>query len=100
MRPESSTCSVLMNPWPSSPSSCADDTRQSWKTTSLVSLARMPSLFSFLPALIPGVPCSTTNAEIPRCPFARSVTAITTITPPMAPWVMNVFAPLITQQSP
>ena len=32
---------------------------------------------------MPGVPCSTTNAEMPRCPFARSVTAITTITPPM-----------------
>ena len=39
------------------------------RCTSLVSLARMPSLFSFLPARIPGVPCSTTNAEMPRWPL-------------------------------
>ena len=64
--------------------------------TSLVSLARMPSLFSFLPADIPGVPCSTMKAEMPRCPFVRSVTAMTTMTPPILPWVMNVLAPLIT----
>ena len=68
--------------------------------TSLVSLARMPSLFSFLPADIPGVPCSTMKAEMPRCPFVRSVTAMTTMTPPILPWVMKVFAPLITQHSP
>ena len=61
--------------------------------TSLVSLARMPSLFSFLPALIPGVPCSRTKAEIPRCPFDRSEIAITTMTPPILPWVMKVFEP-------
>ncbi len=83
MRPASSTCSVLMKPCPSSPSSWSAGTRQSSKMTSLVSLARIPSLFSFLPAVIPGVPCSTTNAEMPRCPLARSVTAMTTITPPM-----------------
>ena len=38
---------------------------QSVKITSLVSLARRPSLFSFLPGLNPGVPFSMMNAEIP-----------------------------------
>ncbi len=89
-----------MNPCPSSPSSCAAGTRQSWKITSLVSLARIPSLSSFLPADIPAVPCSTMNAETPRCPLVRSVTAITTITEPTFPWVMKCFDPLITQASP
>ena len=49
---------------------------------------------------MPGVPCSSTKAEIPRFPFVRSVTAITTITPPMLPWVMKVFEPLMTQHAP
>jgi hypothetical protein len=37
---------------------------------------------------------------MPRLPFARLVTAITTITSPIAPCVMNCFVPLSTQQSP
>ena len=49
---------------------------------------------------IPGLPRSTMNAEMPRWPRALSVTAITTITSPMLPWVMNVLVPLITQPSP
>ena len=89
-----------MNPCPSSPSSADAGRRQSWKTTSLVSLARIPSLSSFLPADMPGVPCSSTNAEMPRCPFARSVTAITTMTPPILPWVMKFLDPFSTQPSP
>jgi hypothetical protein len=44
-------------------------TRQFSKITSLVSLARMPSLSSFLPARKPGVPRSTMNAEMPRDPL-------------------------------
>ena len=100
MRPASSTCSVLMNPSPSSPTSASAGTRQSWKITSLVSLARMPSLFSFLPADRPGVPRSTTNAEMPCRPCARSVTAITTSVPPIVPCVMNCLLPLMTQSSP
>ena len=68
------------------------------KTTSLVSLARIPSLFSFLPGRMPGVPFGTMKAEMPRLPRARSVTAMTTITPPMLPCVMKVLAPLITQR--
>ena len=31
---------------------------------------------------------------MPRLPFARSVTATTTITPPMRPWVMKFFGPV------
>ena len=57
MRPASSTCIALMKPWPSSPSSGSAGTRQSSKMTSLVSLARMPSLFSFCPARMPGRAC-------------------------------------------
>ena len=53
-------------------------TRQPSKSTSLVSLARMPSLSSFLPAVMPGVPRSMMNAEMPFGPAARSVTAIAT----------------------
>ncbi len=79
MRPASSTCNVLMKPSPSRPTSASAGTRQSSNSTSLVSLARMPSLFSFFPALRPGVPRSTTNAEMPRRPSARSVIAITTM---------------------
>ena len=59
MRPASSTCSVLMKPCPSSPSNASAGTRQFSKITSLVSLARIPSLFSLRPARIPGVPAGT-----------------------------------------
>ena len=70
------------------------------KRTSVVSLARIPSLSSLRPARNPGVPRSTTKAEMPLAPRVRSVTAITTITSALAPCVMNVFAPFSTQQSP
>ena len=40
------------------------------------------------------------KAEMPLVPAARSVTAITTITSPTRPWVVNVFEPFSTQQSP
>ena len=49
---------------------------------------------------MPGVPRSTTNAEMPRWPLVRSVTAMTTITPPIVPCVMKLFEPLSTQPSP
>ena len=39
--------------------------RQLSKSTSLVSLARIPSLSSFLPGVMPGVPRSTMKAEMP-----------------------------------
>ncbi len=69
-----------MKPLPSSPSRFSAGTRQSLNTTSEVSLARMPSLFSFFPGRNPGVPFSMMNAEIP-CEFLeRSVTAMATHT--------------------
>jgi hypothetical protein len=65
-----------------------------------VSLARIPSLFSFFPADMPAVSRSITNAEMPRCPLARSVIAIATTMPPIRPWVMKLFDPFRTQPSP
>ena len=74
--------------------------RQACISTSEVSLARMPSLSSFFPADSPGVPRSTTNAEIPLGPRDLSVTAITTRASAVAPWVMKHLAPSSTQSSP
>ena len=74
--------------------------RQFSNSTSLVSLARMPSLSSFLPGVIPGVPRSMTNADTPLEPRLRSVTAMATMTSPARPWVVKVFDPLSTQWSP
>ena len=68
--------------------------------TSLVSLARMPSLSSFLPDERPGVPFSTMNAEMPLVPAARSVMATMTKTSPTRPCVVKVFAPFSTQHAP
>ena len=56
MRPASSTCIAFTNPSPALPTIASAGTRQSLKITSLVSLARMPSLFSFLPAASPARP--------------------------------------------
>ena len=74
--------------------------RQFSNSTSLVSLARMPSLSSFLPGVMPGVPCSMMKAEMPLGPAFLSVTAIATITWPTRPWVVNVFEPFSTQPLP
>ena len=49
---------------------------------------------------MPGVPRSTTNAEMPLVPRVRSVTAMTTMTCPERPCVMNVFEPEMTHLSP
>ena len=65
-----------------------------------MSLARIPSLSSFLPADNPGVSRSTMKAEMPLERAARSVTAITTRVSPMRPCVMNVFDPFSTQHAP
>jgi hypothetical protein len=48
--------------------------------SSPVALARMPSLFSFLPTRNPGVSFSMIKAEIPCCEADRSVTNIATQT--------------------
>ena len=65
IRPPSSTARLSINPCPGLPSRFSAGTRQSLKMTSLVSLARSPSLFSFFPGRKPGVSFSTTNAEMP-----------------------------------
>ena len=69
-----------MKPSPSGPSRFSAGTRQSVKITSDVSLARMPSLFSFLPGSNPGIPFSRMNALIPCESLDLSVTAIATQT--------------------
>ena len=77
MRPASSTCSALTKPCPSTPSSCASGTRQFSKMTSLVSLARMPSLSSFLPARKPGrAALDDEGRDAARALGRASVTAI------------------------
>src|SRR5690606_35902380 len=74
--------------------------RQLSNTISAVSLARIPSLFSFLPAENPGVPLSTTNAvELFRV-RGSPVRQITTATSPLLPCVIQFFVPLITHSSP
>jgi hypothetical protein len=60
--------------------------RQSSNTSSEVSELRTPSLSSFLPARNPGVPRSTTKAEMPFLPLLASVTAITTATSATRRW--------------
>ena len=78
MRPLSRILSVSTKPVPSWPSRFAERTRQSSNTSSEVSEERTPSLSSLRPERKPCVPRSTTNAEMPFLPAARSVTAITT----------------------
>ena len=51
---------------------------QSVKMTSEVSLARIPSLFSFFPGRKPGIPFSRMKALIPCEPLDLSVTAMAT----------------------
>ena len=65
MRPPSSTRMASMKPSPSLPSRFSAGITQSSKIISAVSLARRPSLFSFLPGRNPFVPFSTMNAESP-----------------------------------
>ena len=83
-----------MKPSPTSPSRRSSETKQFSMTTSAVSEARMPSLFSFLPGRKPSIPLSSTKAEMLwwRGPCG-SVTAKTTQTSPTLPWVVKVFEP-------
>jgi len=48
-------------------------TAQSVKTSSLHAVALMPSFFSSLPTLNPGVPFSTISAVMPFSPLGGSV---------------------------
>src|SRR5579863_5457745 len=64
---------------------------QSSKITSAVSLARSPSLFSFLPGRKPGAPRSMMKAEMPCLCAVLSVTAIATQMSAYVPFDVNVF---------
>ncbi len=97
IRPPSRIWRLWIKPLPSGAMRLSAGTRQSAKTTSEVSLARMPSLFSLLPGQKPAVPFSTIRAEIPCGPFEASVTAMATHTSAWPPLVVNVFAPFSTQ---
>ena len=66
---------ATMKPMPSRPSRFAAGTRASSKTSSAVTLARMPILCSFLPKENPGVPFSTMKHEAPRAPLSGWVSA-------------------------
>src|SRR5271165_584435 len=98
IRPPSKVRRLSTKPSPSLPSNCDCGRRQLLNRTSPVALARMPSLFSFLPTLNPGTPVSRINAEIPCCEAVRSVTAMATQTWAYCALVVNVFPPLSTQQ--
>ena len=92
-----------MKPSPSAPRRFSAGTLQSLKISSDVSLARNPSLFSFLPGLKPGVPFSTMNALMPceffdGCPGQRHPRRRSRH--PECPLVQNVFEPLMTQLLP
>ncbi len=115
IRPASSVFMKLTNPSPSSPSRFSAGTSASSRISSRVSDARHPILSSFLPARTPGVngsssgacPTPTRSAAsrsvvsfvtmkllMPRAPFSRSVTAVTTNTSPTPAWVMKILLPL------
>jgi hypothetical protein len=80
-------------------------TRQSSKISAVVSETLMPSLFSTLTTVMPGVWCSTTNGLIPARPALLSTVAQTTTKPSdnstaILPLVQKILVPLITQWSP
>src|SRR5690606_22559129 len=68
--------------------------------SSAVSEARMPNLFSFLPAENPGVPFSTINAVTLLLVLGSPVLAKTTATSPDLPCVIQFFVPFKIQSSP
>ena len=102
MRPASSTCSVLMKPCPSSPSSCVGRHAAVLEDD----FARVAGAHAELVFLLAGATCPACRARrrTRRCrggPCVRSVTAMTTITPPMrAVGDEHASMPLRTQQSP
>ena len=101
IRPPSSTRIASLKPSPSLPMRFSAGIAQSSNNNSAVSLARRPSLFSFLPDRNPGVPFSTTKPEMPpRVPFSRSVTARTSEQSAYVAFVMNVLPPFRTHWSP
>src|SRR5690606_23983644 len=66
----------------------------------VVSEARIPSLFSFLPAEKPGVPCSTMKAVTLLLVRTSPVRASITATFPLLPCVIQFLVPFSTHSSP
>src|SRR5512138_2049983 len=98
--PPSNTANACLNPSPTSPKRLASGTIQFSNIISVVSLARIPSLFSFLPPENPLVPLSTTNAVALFFDLGSPVRQITTATSPLLPCVIQFFVPLMIQLSP
>jgi hypothetical protein len=77
-RVKSSVAIAILKPSPSSPSRFSAGTRTSWSANADVSVARWPIFSRCFSIATPGVPISTTNADIPRRPAEGSVFANTT----------------------
>jgi len=75
-------------------------TSQSVKTSSQQAVALMPSFFSSLPTLKPGVPFSTTSAVIPFSPLGGSVFTYAIAASAEPPLVIHALVPLRTYVSP
>ena len=98
--PPSNIFIACLKPSPTSPNRFVSGMRQLSKIISAVSLARIPNLFSFLPALKPVVPFSTTKVVELFFVLGSPVLQITTATSPLFPCVIQFFVPLITQSLP
>src|SRR5690349_8443968 len=98
--PPSRTFMACLKPSPTPPILAESGMRQLSKIISAVSLARIPSLFSFFPPLNPLVPRSTIKeVELSRV-WGSPVLQITTATSPLLPCVIQLLVPFITQSSP
>ncbi len=73
-RPEFSTSSAILNPWPTSPSRSAAGTFTLSNETDRVSLALMPILASIFPSETPGAWASTMKAVTRSFAFPSIVT--------------------------
>ncbi len=96
IRPPSMATIATLKPSPSAPRRFATGTRQSSKTNSAVSEARMPSLSSVFPTWKPGVPFSTRKALMPRLFLVRSVWAKVSAACASRPLVTKTFRPAMT----
>src|SRR5687767_2827919 len=98
--PPSNTFIACLKPSPGSPTRFSSGILQLSKIISAVSLALIPSLFSFLPPVNPGVLRSTINAV--ELSFLRGspVLQITTATSLLMPCVIQFLVPLTTQSLP
>ena len=83
--PPSNIFMACLNPAPTSPKRLVSGMRQLSKTISAVSLARIPNLFSFFPALNPFVPLSTTNVVELFFALGSPVLQTTTAISPLFP---------------